>query len=97
MTHPLGLLIFCAFVVFAIVIACWTFLPGMRAAMRGYSTVIEGAAAIALGIFGQFSGALQDAQAAGYIPPQIATYVPFVLLLWLIVKRFMTTTPVGSK
>lgn len=97
MAHPLGLFIFLAFVVFGIVIALWTFVPKFHAVMKSYSTIAEGGIALLLGAFGQISGAIQDAQAAGYIPPQLATYVPFVILAWFIVKRFVTSTAVGQK
>lgn len=94
MAHPLGLFLFCAFIVFAIVVAVWTFVPTFRKAMQGYSTVAEGGVVMVLGIFGEISGALQDAQAAGLIPPQLLTYVPFVIITWFILKRFMTSQPV---
>lgn len=97
MAHPLGLFIFLVIVVFGATIAVWNFVPSFRDKMRGYSTVAEGGIAFFIGVFGQISGAIQDAQTAGYIPPQLLTYVPFVILAWFIVKRFATTTPVGVK
>lgn len=97
MAHPLGLFLFLAVVIFGAVILLWNFVPKWRSAMRGYSTIAETGIAFLLGIFGQISGAIQDAQAAGYIPPQIAAYVPFVILAWFVVKRFQTSTPVGKK
>lgn len=97
MAHPFGLLIFLAFIVFIIVVLLWNFVPKLRDAMRGYSTIAEGGIAFVIGIFGQISGAIQDAQTAGYIPPQLLAYVPFILLAWFVVKRFATTTAVGVK
>jgi hypothetical protein len=96
-SHPIGLLFVCTIVVLAIVVALWTFLPAFRDRMKGYSTVAEGFIGIGLGLFGQFAGAIQDAQAAGYIPPALVTYVPFIICLWFILKRFGTDTAVGQK
>lgn len=97
MEHPLGLLIFLAIVVFGTAIALWNFVPAFRDKMKGYSTVAEGIIMLVIGAFGKISGAIQDAQAAGYIPPQLLAYVPFVILAWFVVKRFATTTPVGTR
>lgn len=97
MAHPFMLLFLLAVIVFGIVVALWNFVPSWRDKMRGYSTVAEGVITIVLGIFGQVSGAIQDAQNAGYLPPQLATYVPFVLLAWFIVQRLRTQEPVGPK
>lgn len=97
MAHPLALLFILAVVIFGIVVALWNFVPSWRDKMRGYSTVVEGVITIAVGIFGQVSGAIQDAQAAGYIPPNLAAYVPFVLLAWFVVQRLRTQEPVGPK
>lgn len=97
MSHPLGLLFIAAVVVLLIAIALWNFVPSWRSAMKGYTTVLEGLIGLVLSILAPLTGALQDAQAAGYIPPQIAAYVPIVFFVYLILKRFGTSSPVGQK
>lgn len=97
MAHPLAVLFILAVLVFGVVIALWNFVPKWRDKMKGYSTVAEGVIGILVGVFGQISGGIQDAQAAGYLPPQLVAYVPFVLLAWFVVQRLRTTTPVGPK
>jgi len=97
MNHPIALLFIIAAIVLIGVVLIWNLYPPARAAMKGYSTIAEGVIGVGLGIFGQFAGALQDAQAAGYIPPNLVAYLPYVLILWFIVKRFMTSTPAGVR
>ena len=95
--HPLGLLFVCLIVVFVAVAILWNLIPSWRNFMKGYSTLAEGAFGIFMSIFGEVAGGIQDAQVAGYIPPQIATYIPFAVFLYIILKRVVTTTPVGQK
>jgi hypothetical protein len=97
MAHPLGLFIACLFVVFVVIVVVWNFVPKFRAVMKGYSTVAETGIGAAAWILGQITGAIQDAQAAGYLPPQLLAYLPAVFLLWFLLKRFVTDTPVGQK
>lgn len=78
-------------------VAAWNFIPAIRAKMKGYSTIVEGALGTAFTYFGIFSEALEEASMSGYIPDNWATYVPFVLLGWIMLKRFQTTSPVGEK
>lgn len=97
LAHPLGFFVFIAAVVFIAIVAMWNFIPSWRAKMKGYSTIAEGVIALAMGVFDKVSGGIQDAQAAGYIPPQLLSYVPIVLLVWFIAKRLVTTTAPGQK
>lgn len=97
LAHPLGLFLLVAFIVFGIVALVWNFVPSWRAKMKGYSTIAEGVITFAIGVFGEITGAIQDAQQAGYLPPQLLTYVPFVILAWFIIKRLVTTTAPGAK
>lgn len=84
-------------VVTVIAFAVWNFVPSIREKLKSWSTVIEGTWMAFLGIFGQITDGLREAQAAGYIPTQWLGYLPYVLLAWMILKRFMTSTPVGQK
>lgn len=95
--HAAGLFFLCIVIVLVAVIAAWNLVPSWRDKMRGYSTIVESLAMSVAGVFGIVAGGIQDAQQAGYLPPQLLAYVPFVLLLWMIVKRFQTTTPIGLK
>lgn len=96
MSHLLGLLFVCLAVVLVIAAVLWTFVPALRDRMKGYSTIVEAAFGIAVSVFGELAGGIQDAQAAGYIPPQLATYVPIALFIWFLIKRLGTTTPPGK-
>lgn len=81
----------------ALLIASWYFIPAVRRKMETWTTVAEGAIGVVLYAFGQFSDALREAQQAGYLPTQWLAYVPYVLLAWMILKRFTTKAPVGDK
>lgn len=97
MAHPLGLffVILCAVLLIAALL--WNFVPALRDRMKGYSTVVEGGFGVVLSVYGEIAGGIQDAQSAGFIPPQIATYVPIAIFIWFIVKRFGTDTQVATK
>jgi len=84
-------------IIFIVAVIVWNVVPGIREKMRGWSTVIEGAAGTAIYYFGGFADALKEGQSMGYVPHDISGYVPMVLLLWLIVKRWQTSTPIGRK
>lgn len=93
---------FSTLTIIALVLLCagilaWNFYPPLRAKMRGWSTILEGILGTGMYYFEIFSGALQEGQEAGYIPENIEQYVPFVILGWILVKRFQTKTPVGQK
>jgi len=78
-------------------VLAWNFYPPLREKLRGWTTVLDGLLTGAIWVFGQVSDALQEAQKAGYIPSQIVSYVPIVILLWFVLKRVTTKTPVGKK
>jgi len=82
--------------VVALVLA-WNFVPSLREKMKGYSTIVEGTLGTIFTSFGVFGEALEEANVAGYIPDNWSSYVPFILLGWIVVKRFQTKTPVGEK
>lgn len=97
MNHPLGLFFICLCLVLFLVAVLWNVFPPLRDKMKGYSTIVEGGFGVALSIYGEIAGGIQDAQSAGFIPPQLATYVPIAIFIWFIVKRFGTDTPVAQK
>jgi hypothetical protein len=74
----------------------WNFVPAVRDKVKGWTTVIEGVSMTALYYFGIVSDAVQEAQKAGYIPSQWLGYVPYLLMAWVLLKRFQTKTPVGG-
>ena len=79
-----------------IVVVVWNFVPSMRDKMRGWSTVIEAGGAFVYWALGQLTGGLQDAVNAGYVPAWLVGYIPVIMLVYIIWKRFITTTPVGG-
>ena len=86
-----------ALIVACVAILAWNFVPSWREKLQGWSTIAEGVIGVVLYYFAQFAGAIQDAQSAGYIPSNVAQYVPFILLAWVVIKRFQTSGPVGVK
>ena len=84
-------------IVACVAILAWNFLPTWRAKMQGWSTIAESVIGAVLYYFGQFAGAIQDAQQSGFLPPQLLEVVPFILLAWVFIKRIQTKTPVGTK
>ena len=80
-----------------LVVVAWNVVPAFRDRLRGWSTVAEGVLGTIMTYFGIFGDALEEANAAGYIPDNWTMYVPFLLLGWVVIKRFQTSTAVGSK
>ena len=78
-------------------VGVWNFVPAVRDKIRGWSTIAEAVLGGVLYYFGIVSEALQEGAKAGYIPSQWVSYVPIVLLAWMILKRVQTKTPVGKK
>jgi len=93
----LGVIFIVLITLFVAAVIVWNFVPSVREKLRGWTTVLEGFLGGAIYFYGQFTDALQEAQKAGYIPSQIVSYVPIIVLLWFVFKRFKTTTPVGKK
>ena len=84
--------------VLAVAIAlAWNFYPPFREKMRGWSTIAEGAIGVGISYYGVFAESIKEGQAAGYIPENLLQYIPFIVLAWIIIKRFQTRTPVGKK
>ena len=79
-----------------LLILAWNFYAPFREKMRGYSTIAEGAIGTGMYYFGGFSEALKEGQEAGFIPENLLQYVPFIVLGWIVIKRFQTKTPVGK-
>lgn len=79
------------------VIIVWNFVPRVREKLRGWTTVLEGVLAAGVYWFGQISDGLREAQQAGYLPSGWVQYIPYVLLVWMILKRLTTTSPAGKK
>jgi len=88
--------LFISLVVLAVVLA-WNFYPPFRDKLRGLSTIIEGLIGVVLSYVGILGGALEEANSLGYIPDNWQVYVPAVLLGWVVLKRWQTTTRLGSK
>lgn len=79
------------------VVLIWNFVPAVRDKLKGWSTVLETLMAGTLYAAGVIGDAIKEAQAAGYIPSQWLGYVPYILMAWVLLKRFQTKTPVGKK
>lgn len=82
-------------VVLALVVA-WNVIPQFRDRLRGWSTILEGALGTVLVYADVLGGALEEAQNSGYVPDNWQTFVPALILGWIVLKRFQTSTPVGS-
>lgn len=89
--------------VFTVATIMWNVNSTWREYMRGYSTKVEaiGAAIIGYGAYftdwyGAFVETVQETEYAEYVPENIATYIPLAILIWAVVKRIQTTTPVGK-
>jgi len=78
-------------------VVAWNVLPRWRERMRGLTTVVEGAVGTAIYYFGEFTDAFQEARAAGLLPEGLATMLPLMLFVWIVVKRFQTTTAFGRR
>jgi len=74
----------------------WNFYPPVREQLKGWTTVIEAGGAFLYWVMGQLTGGLQDAIGAGYVPSWLVGYIPAIMLIWFLLKRFGTTTPVGG-
>ena len=77
--------------------AAWNFLPQIRAKMRGFSTIIEGAIGTFLYVTEIGIEGVREIDASGYMPVEVAPWVPWLIGGWIFFKRFQTTTAVGGK
>ena len=78
-------------------VLAWNFYTPFREQMRGWSTIVEGTLGVGMTYYGMFADAIREGQEAGYIPENLIQYVPFVVLSWIVIKRFQTKTPVGKR
>lgn len=72
----------------------WNFVPSIRKRMSGTSTVLETIGGGVLYYFGVFAEGIEEAQAAGYIPDNFLSYVPYILVGYILLKRVQTTKPI---
>lgn len=93
----IGLLFVFVAVVAIIIVLLWTFEPNLRAKMKGWTTIIELLGSGVYWLMDKLTGGIQDAVSAGYVPAWLVGYIPLIMIVWLIMKRFDTTTPVGVK
>jgi hypothetical protein len=79
------------------VIVLWNVIPAFREKLRGYSTVVEGIIGFIMIAPGYLADALQEATAVGMVPDGADNYISAYVFIWIIIKRFITETPVGKK
>lgn len=90
--------IFVILIVLTVVaVIAWNFVPGIKQKLSGWTTLLEGGLSVLYMVFGAVTGAIQDAQAAGFLPPWLVQYGPWIIIVWLLFKRIRTTEPVGVK
>jgi hypothetical protein len=82
-------------VVLAAVLA-WNFVPAIRDKMRGVSTVAEAGIGGLLYVTNIAGEAIREAQSAGFIPDGIEYWVPYIVLAYIVAKRFQTRSSVGK-
>lgn len=92
-----GTILVILLILFVVAVVVWNFVPSIRKKLRGWTTVLEGAVGSLIWLYGNITDALQEAQKAGYLPTQLVSYVPVIILVWLVIKRVHTNTPVGKK
>jgi hypothetical protein len=87
------------YIILAIValVVAWNLIPSLRDRLRGWSTIAEGALGTGMAYLGVFGEAIEEANAAGYIPDNWQMWVPAILFAWVVLKRFQTSTAVGGK
>lgn len=94
------------FIVLAILavlaMAVWNFVPAVRERLRGWTTILDGTALTAFAIpiyeaMNTLVDALKDSGWKEWIPDQWQPMLLMMFGVWFIVKRFVTTTPVGGE
>lgn len=94
---PIGMIFVIVAVIGVGAALAWNFVPGLRDKLKGWTTVIEAGGAFLYWAMGQITGGIQEAVTAGYVPAWLVGYIPAIMLLWFLVKRFGTNSPVGQK
>ena len=84
--------IVCALIVLVIL---WNLYKPLRARMRGFSTIIEGAIGTLLIYLEVFSEAIQEGQALGFLPDWISQHAAIFVFGWIVLKRIQTSSTVG--
>lgn len=84
-------------ILFVVLAICWNVFPGWRKHMRGMSTVVEATIGSILVFWGEASGIIQQLHQKGYTPDWLDEYMPLIVGGYLVLKRFQTTSPMGSK
>lgn len=73
----------------------WNFVPSIHAKVNGWTTVLELIGSTVYVILDKLTGGVQDAVAAGYVPSWLVGWVPVLMFVWFLYKRFMTKDKVG--
>lgn len=79
----------------ALVLA-WNLIPSFRDRMRGYTTVAENLLAGGLYYAGIINDSIADLKSAGWLPENVERYLLGALIVYNIVKRWQTATPLGG-
>lgn len=89
--------LFVVLVVIAVAaVAVWNLVPAVRDKVKGWTTILEASMGSFIYFFGEITGGLQEALNAGLVPKWLLPIIPFLLFMWVILKRFQTKTPVGA-
>lgn len=75
----------------------WNFIPSFREKLRGYSTILETTGIGALYYMGILTDAANQLVKDGLIPADYQKFTPLIVFVYLVVKRWQTTTPVGGE
>lgn len=99
MTLALSIII----LLFIIAALVWNLVPAIRAKMRGFSTVVEGALATIIGYaayftdwYGAFIESIEGTPYQDWMPENLSAIIPALIVIWSIIKRVQTKTAVGS-
>lgn len=83
-------------IIVLVAMTVWNFVPSVRAWFEGKSTILETMIGGVLYYTDVLGSAVEEANKSGYIPDDWQSYVPALLLLYIIGKRLQTKTPVGG-
>jgi hypothetical protein len=83
----------------AIAVLAWNFIPSLREALRGWTTVLEGILATSLVAADVAVQAFQSESTfwSSVIPEGSWAYVSIGLAIWMIFKRVVTSSAIGDK
>ena len=76
-------------------VLAWNFIPAVRAKFKGMTTILEVIMGTVLYYANVFGAAVTDMKASGLVPAELEGWLPYILAGYIVVKRLVTSTPVG--